>query len=279
MEFLKNLKFVRKIQLGFFILGFISTVIAVSDIYQINKMTNSKAALYTEFINPKDVVDEVYLEFKKIQFIMLKFSIPEFQDDFKNNIAAYNFHKTRVDGLFDSLTNTEINEVVSTNLADIKTIWGDYKNIVADAIISASASQTYDMAAIIATSSGEEVGQKLVEQFDEVVVHLELKSEILNADFEQAENDSLLFLIVGMAIGSLFLIFTVFYLAPKISKPINAILNILYEFSLGNFKVNIKNESKDEFGELMSMADKFKNAQIEKINAASIAAFRARRLV
>ena len=64
MEFLKNLKFVRKIQLGFVVLGTISTLIALSDIYQINKMTTSKEALYTEFIYPMEEVEEVYLEFQ-----------------------------------------------------------------------------------------------------------------------------------------------------------------------------------------------------------------------
>jgi len=268
MDFLKNLKFIRKIQLGFFILGAISTLIAINNIYQINKMTDSKSALYSEYIDPKDYIDEVYLEFQKIQFIMLKFSIPEFHDDFKNNISAYNFRKERVDGLIDSLVQYEFNEVVKDNLADIQQIWSDYKNIVADAIISASASQTYDMAAIIATSSGEEVGSNLVNKFDEVVVQLELKSEKLNHEFEQAEYDSLLFLIIGTIVVALFMFFAVFYLAPKISRPIKSILNIFDEFSVGNFDINIKSESKDEFGELMDKAAKFKNSQIEKIVAA-----------
>ncbi len=268
MEILKNLKFVRKIQLGFLILGTISTLIAISDIFQISKMTSSKAALYTEFINPKGDVDEVYLEFQKIQFIMLKFSIPEFSDEFKNNISSYNFHKERIDAKLDSLTNHEFNEEVKANLANIKSIWSDYKNMVADAIISASASHTYDMAAIIATSSGEEVGSKLIVQFDQVVEQLLSMSEKLNGEFQQAESDSLLFLIVGMVIGSIILLISVLYLAPKISKPIKAILSILNEFSLGNFDVVIKSESNDEFGELMNMAEKFKVAQIEKIAAA-----------
>ena len=268
MGLLKKLRFVRKIQLGFFILGIISTMIAVSDIYQISKMTNSKEALYTEFIIPKENVDEVYLEFEKIQFIMLKFSIAEFSSEFKNNISSYNFHKEKIDVLVDSLMKHDFNEEIVAKLKNVQSIWEEYKFIVADAIISASASQTYDMAAIIATSSGEEVGTKLIKQFEDIVAQLEQKSEKLNADFEQAENDSLFFLVTGMAAGSMFLFFTVFILAPKIGKPIKAVLNILNEFSLGNFDVDIKVESKDEFGELMKMAEKFKEAQVQKIAAA-----------
>ncbi len=143
-------------------------------------------------------------------------------------------------------------------ISEIGSIWSNYKNIVADAIISASASQTYDMAAIIATTSGEEVGTKLINEIDEVVVQLEIKSEQLNNDFQQAEEDSLLFLIIGMCIGAITLFLSVFYLAPKISKPIKEILNLFYEFSLGNFDLDIKSASKDEFGEIMNMANQFK---------------------
>jgi hypothetical protein len=117
MKFFKNLKFVRKVQLGFFILGAISTLIAVSDIYQINKMTNSKSALYTEFIGPKDFIDEIFVEFQKIQFIMLKFSIPEFQSEFNGNFTAYNFHKERVDHLLDSLDSYQFNDEINVQLS------------------------------------------------------------------------------------------------------------------------------------------------------------------
>jgi methyl-accepting chemotaxis protein len=268
MDFIKNIKFVRKIQLGFFLLGTISALIAVSDIYQISKMSSSKSDLYTEFFNPKEHVDQISKEFQKIQFIMLKFSIAEFSNDFKNNIDAYNFHKDKVDFLLDSLSHSDFHEDVLAKLKDIKGIWEEYKFLVADAIISASASKTYDMAAVIATSSGEEVGSKINSEIDNIVLELELKSEALNNEFSQAENNSLIFLLSGMILGTIVLLLSVFVLAPKISKPVNKVLDILKQFSIGNFDVETKAESKDEFGELVQMADRFKNAQIEKIVAA-----------
>lgn len=268
MGFFKNLKFVYKIQLGFFIIGTISAFIAVSDIYQINKMTESKSALYTEYLNPNDQVDQVYLEFQKIQFIMLKFSIPEFAGDFNDNIKAYNSHKDRIDQQLDSLLGQSFNAEVAAKLSEIKSIWEEYKFIVADAIISASASKSYDMAAIIATSSGEEVGTKIVTKFDDIMSNLLLRSDELNAAFQKAEEDSLLFLIIGMSLGTIVLFLSVFFLAPKISKPINEVLNLLEEFSLGNFDLNIESQSRDEFGQLLDKAKTFKNSQIEKIIAA-----------
>ena len=268
MNFIKNIKFVRKIQLGFFILGSISAMIAISDIYQISKMSSSKSDLYTEFFNPKEHVDQISTEFQKIQFIMLKFSIAEFKDNFRENIEAYNFHKDKIDLLLDSLSQSSFNEGILGQLTSIKSIWDEYKFLVADAIISASASQTYDMAAVIATTSGEEVGSRITSEINDINLQLQLKSKELNAEFSEAENDSLIFLLSGMLLGTIFLLLSVFLLAPKISKPVNKVLEILKQFSLGNFDVETKAESKDEIGELVQMADTFKKAQIEKIVAA-----------
>jgi len=268
MNLLKNIKFVRKVQLGFIVLGTISALIAFSNIFQISSMSKSKSELYTEFINPKEDVDKIYSEFQKIQFIMLKFSIEEFSSNFKSNYAAYNYHKEKVDILLDTLSQYNFSQEIISKLENINTIWADYKFIVADAIISASASQTYDMAAVIATSSGEEVGNKLITEIDDIVLQLQVKSEELNNSFDKAESDSMLFLITGMGIGTLFLLLGVFFLAPKISKPVNKILEILREFSTGNYDFNINVESKDEFGEIMQMADIVKKAQTEKIIAA-----------
>lgn len=268
MKFIKNLKFVRKIQLGYLILGGISAIIAVSNIFQINRMNSSKNALKNEYMEPKYILSEVYSEYQKVQFIMMKFSIPEFFDNFKQNVEAYNYHKNKVDLLFDSLSirlaDTELADEVQNTLQ----VWNEYKNIVADAIISAAASKTFDMAAIIATTSGEEVGEKLVTEFDGIVELLEVQSNLLNEDFSDAESDAKTFLLIGMGSGTLFLLFTLFILAPQISRPLNEFMNILKEFSLGNFDIDIKSKSKDEFGELMDMAIKFKYAQLEKIIAA-----------
>lgn len=269
MKFLKNLKFVRKIQLGFLLLGAISTVIALSDMFQINRMKHSKTDLYTDFINPREVVEDLYSEFQKTQFIMLKFSISEFSNEFKNNVAAYNFHKDKIDNLLDSLSQQNFSKEVIEDLKVVKSIWSDYKNIVADAIISASASGTYDMAAVIATTSGEEVGNKLVTHFDNVISNLKFKSEKLNNDFDKAESDSFTLLVIGMFTGTIVLLIGVFFLAPAISKPIQEFMAIFKEFSLGNFNFTIKSKGGDEFGELMKMANQFKEAQLEKINAAS----------
>ncbi|MBI1931844.1 MAG: methyl-accepting chemotaxis protein [Ignavibacteriales bacterium] len=268
INFIKDLKFVHKIQLGFLLLGTISTLIALSDMYQINKMKNSKAALYTDYITPKGHIDQLYSEFQKAQFIMLKLSIPEFSNEFSNNIAEYNLHKSKIEAYIDSLNNDIYSDSLQKKFADIKKIWSDYKNIVADAIISASASGMFDMAAVISTTSGEEYGTNLVKNFEAIVSELQSQSERLNYEFSEAESNAFVFLIVGMISGTIVLLFSVLLLAPRLSKPINEFTNIFKEFSLGNFDFEIKSTANDEFGKLTEIADQFKQTQLQKINAA-----------
>jgi methyl-accepting chemotaxis protein len=268
MNFIKNLKIVRKIQLGFLIFGMISTVIVISNYISINKMSKSKNALYSKFIEPKDKIDELYSEYQKIQFVMLKFSIAEFASDFGNNIKQYNNHKEIVDSLLNSFQTEESNSETFSNLAEIKEIWANYKNIVADAIISAAASGSYDMAAVIATTSGEEVGQKLVSNLEKILTQLRLNSNDLDREFSNAEKRAITYLIIGVITGTITLLLSIFLLAPKISNPIKEIVAILNEFALGNYDIDIEDRGEGEFSSLMNTAKKFQQAQIEKINAA-----------
>ncbi len=268
MNFLKKLTIVRKIQLGFLFFGLVSTIIVTSNYISIKKMSNSKDALYTKFIDPKDKIDELYSQYQKIQFIMLKFSIPEFASDFKANINEYNNHKKIIDNLLNTLEKENISSKTFKNLNEIKAIWGNYKNIVADGIISAAASGSYDMAAVIATTSGEEVGQKLVASLEQIITQLQNNSNMLNKQFSEAQRTSNIYLIAGVITGAITLLLSIFWLAPKISSPIKEIVDILNEFSLGNYDIAINDNSEGEFSSLMHTAEKFRLSQIEKIKAA-----------
>ena len=268
MTLIKNLKLVRKIQIGFVLLGSISAFIAINDLYQIDQMAKSNNAVFEEYINPSEDIENLYSEFQKIQFIMLKFSIEEFHDQFPENVSAYNFYKENINSLLEHLDDKHLNSKIASKISEVKNIWDNYKNIVADAIISAAASQSFDIAAVIATTSGEEVGSNLVKQFDEIDETLKIKSQNLSNNFAKAKKNSFLFSTSGMIIGTVVLFLSVFLLAPRIGKPIKKLVKIFKEFSLGNFDVNITVDSKDEFGELMNIANEFKDAQVEKIFAA-----------
>ncbi len=268
MKFFKKLKLVSKIQLGFLILVVISTLVILNDMFQLNEIIDLQKKLTKEVNISKNRIDEMHSKFHHMQFVLLQLSIPEFRDEFEKNINVYNMHKKSFDALIDSLMNHNYDEELVQNVTGIKKYWEEYKFVVADAIISASASKSYDIATTLSTTSGVEIGDKLEDKFTAMSARLAQIFEKVHHEFHHAEEESYLFSLIGMIIAILVFLFMIFYLAPTISKPIKKVLNILNEFTLGNYDIEITNDRLDEFGELYKMTEKVKQSQLEKVNAA-----------
>ncbi len=268
MNWFSNIKFVRKIQGGFASLAFISAIIAVIGLLQLNNMVHVKNAIFENYIAPESQITKIYSNFQRTQFLMMQLSMPAFASKFNDNAAEYSNLKASVDKSIDSLLKSNLNSSIKKELTDVKNIWGDYKSTVADAIISASATQTYDMAADISTTSGEEVGTKLQKKFKEVINVLSQQAQDISQSASSSVNYSIIITITGMGIGSIVLLIGIFLLAPAITKPIDEMKNIVKEFALGNYDNKIEQKSKDEIGELALSLKTLQNAQIEKIHAA-----------
>ncbi len=267
-NFFNNIKFVRKIQGGFTFLALISTIILVISFVQLNKMGKIKDNIFNEFVKPEGQVNNVYSNFQRTQFIMMQFSMPAFANKFNDNAKEYNILKDFIDTTVDSLIKTDLNEDIKKEIVEVKKVWTDYKNLVADAILSASVTQNYDMAADIATSSGEEVGVKLLKKFEKVHKQLLLKAEQLDKNINSSVQTSSINSIVGAIAGSIVFLICVFLLAPAITKPINKLRDIVKEFALGNYDLEIKQKSNDEIGELTESLRTLQKAQKDKIFAA-----------
>ncbi|MGE5412186.1 MAG: methyl-accepting chemotaxis protein [Clostridiales bacterium] len=268
MVWLKNLKFVRKIQGGFFILAFISTLIVVVGYTQLTKMSSTKDSIFKDYIAPQSQIQNIYSHFQKTQFIMLQFSMKEFASKFNDNVKDYELHKKSIDEAIETILKGDINDETRKNINEVKKIWIDYKTMVADAIMSASVTQMYEMAADIATSSGEEVGQKLVKKFDSINSELSAKGKELNSSADRTASAAILLTILGSILGTVVFCFNAFYLAPAITKPINKLKEIVKEFAVGNYDIKIKNDSQDEIGELTDLFITLQKAQVDKIYAA-----------
>lgn len=268
MELFKNLKFVRKIQIGFLALAVISALIVVIAYSQLTKMSATKDEIFDEYVIPQQQVEEIYSAFQKIQFKMMQFSMPVFADRFNENMKEYTQLKESTDKLIDTLLKSNTNEQVTKDLNEVKAIWTEYKSVVADAIVSAAVTQMFEMGADIATSSGEEVGKKMLAKFDAVKLNLNMKSKDLNETAESTVSNALLLTLLSSLLGTLVFVFCTFYLAPALTKPINRLKEIVNEFSLGNYDLEIKNESSDEIGELTELFKKLQQAQVDRIYAA-----------
>ncbi len=268
MNWFSNIKFVRKIQGGFSLLAIIATIIAVVGLVQLNKITTVKNKIFNEFIEPQSQINNVYTNFQNIQFIMMQFSIPAFANKFNENAGEYYKLSADVDSTLKLLSQKNLTENIKNELKDVQTIWTQYKNLVADAILSASATQSYDMAADIATTSGENVGLKLLNKFKSVHNGLLSEANNLNTSVSESVSDSIIYQIGGMIVGALVLFLCFFFIAPAMSKPLEKLNMIVKEFALGNYKNEIKIDSKDEIGELAQSLRILKKAQEEKIYAA-----------
>ncbi len=268
MQWLKNIKFVRKIQGGFLLLAAISTIIVASGYIHLNKTYSIKKDLFTEYVVPTQKVDQMYADFQSIQYLMMQFSMPGFSSAFQANANKLTILKTSVDSSLSFLLAANLSDSVKNELTEVSNIWKDYKNIVVDAIVSASVTGNYEMASDIATTSGEEVGNKLHAKFDSVTSGLKKKADMLNTSMEDAVNQAIIFTIGGAVTGSLIFFISAFFIAPAITKPINKLKDVVNEFALGNYEQNIIVETKDEVGELTELFKKLQAAQKEKIYAA-----------
>jgi methyl-accepting chemotaxis protein len=264
----KNLKFVRKIQGSLTIIGLFSTVVVVVGILGVLRVSTQKDAIFSEYVEPQKQISDIYSNFQSVQFKMLQLSMAEFADKFNENMANYGEKSESIDSAIVKLIASNYSDEITSDMKEVATIWENYKEVVADAIISSAVIRDFQMAAIIATSSGEEVGQELLGKFTDINTKLVAKSDELNAVITSTVDNAILWILISALLGTIAYLASAFKLAPTISKPLNNLRNIVREFAIGNYNVELKSDSKDEIGELTHSLEILKNAQQEKISAA-----------
>ena len=268
MDKLKNFSFIRKIQISFFIIAAISTIIVIDDLVQLNQIESAKNQIFDEYIKPKQVIDDIYTEYNIMQFNLLKFSIPSFESDIEKNMNAVNSSRNNIDKMLKDLGDSKTDEATKKSIKEIQEIWSNYKNIVADAILSAGATKNYDMAAVVSVTSGQEVGAQLKEKFDTINKYLNEQSTVFSNDINGHISVTKTFIIIGMVLGAVMFLIAIFKIAPALTGPINKLKQIMLDFTEGDFESEVSVYTKDEFGELADACRKLQAAQQEKIEAA-----------
>ncbi len=265
---IKDLKFVRKIQGSLTIIGLFSTIVVVVGVLGVLSVSDKKDAIFSEYVEPQKNVAEIYEHFQSIQFIMLQLSMAEFTEKFTENINAYKTKAAKVDTAIAHFIVANYSKKITADVEVVKSIWGNYKAVVADAIIGSSVMKDFEMAAIIATTSGQEVGKELQSKFDDLNKILLLKSVQLNTEISETVNNAILWIIISAFLGTIAYLLAAYKLAPTISNPIYKLRNVVQEFALGNYSIDLESNSKDEIGELTSSLMVLQKAQKEKIYAA-----------
>ncbi|PIQ10939.1 MAG: hypothetical protein COW71_01690 [Ignavibacteriales bacterium CG18_big_fil_WC_8_21_14_2_50_31_20] len=265
---LKDLKFVRKIQVSLTILGLFSTLVVIVGIFGVLNLSQKKDDIFSQYVKPQKITADIYGQFQSIQFLMLQLSMEGFTDKFTENMALYKEKTEFIDSKIENLIEANYSDQITSDIKVVKNVWGNYKTVVADAIIGSSVMKDFEMAAIIATTSGEEVGKELQKKFTELNSRLVLKSEQLNSEISETVQSAILWILISALLGSSVYLLSAFKLAPTISKPLNNLRDVVRQFALGDYSMELNNSSHDEIGELTASLKILQETQTEKIYAA-----------
>ncbi|MBA4252275.1 MAG: hypothetical protein C0442_11215, partial [Chlorobiaceae bacterium] len=134
MKFRIKLKLIHKIQLSVFFIAAISTLITLAAFWGFKEIEKKEKALINDFIEPQKRMQELYGNFKEIQFTLLKFSIPDFASSAAENMKFINYQKSEIDSLFAYLTFKEFDLSSEEKIAGAKKSWDEYRNVVIDAV-------------------------------------------------------------------------------------------------------------------------------------------------
>src|SRR5690606_25879754 len=93
---LKNVSFKTKIQTSFFVVAAISTLLVVNDLYHFFQFSRINETLNNKIILSREHLTDVQAEFQSLQFYLLKFSIPGFENQFDKNFEAVDKHKKKI---------------------------------------------------------------------------------------------------------------------------------------------------------------------------------------
>ena len=265
---LKDKSFKAKIQASFFLIAAIATVMVVNDLYHFFQLSRISDTLNKKIITSGNHITKIQTEFKDIQFYLLKFSIPGFQDQFEQNFNAVEGSKKNISETLISINDSIFADIYDEHSKNIENIMNEYFGLVVDGTLSAAAMKDFEMSSFIATTSGEELRVKFENELTEIKTHISAHREELESEVSAIMSRTIAMIIVGMIIGSLAFLFTFFKLIPTLTKPIRKFKELLYDYSLGNFEKEMKVRSNDEFGQMAEMLNKLRDAQLDKIDAA-----------
>jgi methyl-accepting chemotaxis protein len=137
-----------------------------------------------------------------------------------------------------------------------------------DGTLSAAAIKDFEMASVIASTSGEEVGGKLNEQIGQLKNYLEKRKESIYNQSENILDSTILIVISFMVIGALAFVFTFFRVLPTLIKPVSKILVHIEKFSLGDFESKLELNTNDEMGQIAKALSRLQDSILEKITVA-----------
>lgn len=265
---LKDVSFKVKIQFAFFVIASISTVMVVNDLYHFFQLSRISNTLTNKIIVSRGHLTNMQSDFQELQLQLLKFSIPGFEDQFESNFQAVDDSKRRISETMSLIKDSTLADIFADHTVKFDEIINEYFGLVVDGTLSAAAMKDFEMASFIATTSGEDIRARFINELKGIREHLETEKSELEAEVGTIMSRTIAMIIIGMVVGTLAFLVTFFKVIPALIKPIRKFKELLTLYSLGDFRSVMNVKSKDEFGQMAEMLNKLRDSQLEKIEAA-----------
>ncbi len=265
---LKNRSFKVKIRASFLVIAAISTILVVNDLYQFSQLSKINDTLNNKIILSKEHITGIQNEFQNLQLHLLKFSISGFEDQFEKNFNEVDDSKKRIAESMSLIRDSSLADIFKEHIQNFDKIINEYFGLVVDGTLSAAAMKDFEMAAYIATTSGEEIRIKFEEELGEVRNYIDIRQGELESEVGAIMSRTIMFIIAGIIVGTFAFLITYFKVIPALTNPIKKFKELLHQYSLGDFEQKISSNSEDEFGQMAVMLNKLRDSQLEKIDAA-----------
>ena len=174
---LKNVTFKTKVQTSFFVIAVISTVMVVNDLYNFFQLSRINETLNQKIIVSRENLTDVQTEFQSLQFYLLKFSIPGFENEFDKNFEAVDKHKSKIIEVMASIKDSSLADIFQERSQKFDKIFNEYFGTVVDGTLSAAAMKDFEMASYIATTSGEELRKKFEAEMTDIMLDINNRKE------------------------------------------------------------------------------------------------------
>lgn len=264
----KERTFKRKIEMSFFALSAVSTIAIVFTLFNLIRLSNNHSETTSQYVIPSEKLNEIYQAFQNQQFNLMKFSIPEFKDQFQTSIRSVQISRKIIDSLVTEFKSIALDKNIKQYSDEIEKTFKEYNNLVVDATLSAAAMQDFEMASAISATSGEEVGNKLKASIQNIFDYLSVKKNGLDKSTNDILTQSIYFVAVMVIFGTLLFIYTFLRTIPSLVKPVGIMVRSIDRFALGDFEEKVDYNQKDEFGQIAQGLNKLREATLEKIKAA-----------
>lgn len=264
----KEWTFRRKIEIAFFALAAVSTLTIFFALFNLIRLSDNNSETTTQYVIPSEKLNEIYQAFQHQQFHLMKFSIPEYKEKFKENIADVQANCKLIDSLIADFKKVASDDNIKQYTDEIEKTFKEYNNLVVDATLSAAAMQDFEMASTIAASSGDEIGGRLNSSIRNIFDYLNVKKTSLDNSTSSILTLSIYVIAFMVIIGTLHFLFTFMKIIPSLIKPVNLMLAAIDKFSMGDFEEQVDYKQNDEFGQIAQGLNKLREATLEKIKAA-----------